>query len=168
MLLKDKPAVIYGISMVGSHVVLLPTRGENGELELTETRVPQGLAVMEGFLEYTSRNVIEQSFKMLGERYGWGSLWYARDCASYIMDIYQCFGIELPRNASNQVAVAGKRVDVSNYSDEDKQALLLDQPVGTLLEFNGHIMLYLGKYEGKPYVIHQVYGFIPKNETEVK
>lgn len=165
MLLKDKPAVIDGISTVGSYVVLLPTRDDNGKLELTQTRVPQGLDVTQGFLEYTPRNVIEQSFKMLGERYGWSSLWNARDCASYIMDIYHCFGIQLPRNAGNQAAVAGERVDVSNYSDEDKQALILRQPVGTLLEFKGHIVLYLGAYGGKPYVIHQVYNFIPENET---
>lgn len=166
VLVKDKPAILDGISTINSHVVLLPVRNENRELELVETRVPQSLDVTVGFLEYTPRNVIEQSFKMLGERYGWGGLWGARDCSSYLLDIYQCFGIELPRNASKQAAVAGERVDVSNYDDAKKQAMILRQPVGTLLEFKGHIMLYLGEYEGKPYAIHQLNRFIPKGETE--
>lgn len=166
ILLKDKPDVIDGISTATSYVVLLPIRDENGALKLAETRVPQALDVTEGFLEYTPRNIIEQSFKMLGERYGWGGLWSARDCASYIMDIYHCFGIELPRNASAQTAVAGARVDVSNYSDADKQALIVKQPVGTMLHFSGHIMIYLGEYRDKPYIIHQSFAFVPKGETD--
>lgn len=165
ILCLDKPAVVDGISTASSHVVLLPTREENGTLKLVETRVPQGLDVTVGFLAYTPRNIIGQSFKLLGERYGWGSLWNAHDCSSFTMDIYHCFGIALPRNASKQSAVAGKQVDVSTYSNQDKQALILRQPVGTLLAFPGHMMLYLGEYGGKPYVIHQIYSFIPKEEA---
>ncbi|MEG1558450.1 MAG: SH3 domain-containing protein [Oscillospiraceae bacterium] len=166
ILLRDKPDAIDGISTISSYVALLPVRNEKGALELVETRVPQSLDVTVGFLAYTPRNIIEQAFKMLGERYGWSGLWDARDCSNYTMDIYHCFGIELPRNSSHQAAVAGARVDVSNYSDADKQALILRQPVGTLIAFKGHIMLYLGAYKGKPYVIHQPYAFIPAGETE--
>lgn len=167
LLLKEKPASIDGVSTLSSHVVLFPTRDETGALKLVETRIPQGLDVTIGYLEYTPRNVINQSFKMLGERYGWGGLFHARDCASFIMDIYQCFGISLPRNAQSQAAVSGKRVDVSEYSDKDKKDLILKQPVGTLLEINGHIMVYLGEFEGEPYVIQQAYSAIAEDESEV-
>lgn len=165
ILLLDKPAVVDGISTQSAYVVLLPAREANGTLKLVVTYVPQSLDVTVGFLEYTTKNIIEQSFKMLGERYGWGGLWNARDCSAYTMDIYHCFGINLPRNASKQAIAAGKQIDVSTYSNEDKQAFILSQPVGTLLAFPGHIMLYLGEYDGEPYVIHQSYSFISKDKT---
>lgn len=167
MLVKDKPLDVDGVFTESSYVVLIPTREENGDLKLVETRIPQGLDVTEGFLEYTPRNVITQAFKMLGERYGWGGLWNARDCASYIMDVYHCFGVNLPRNADSQAAVPAKRVDVSKYSDEQKEALILKQPIGTLLEINGHIMIFIGEYENKPFVIQQAFSFIPKEDEKL-
>lgn len=166
MLINDKPALLDNVSTMGSYVALLPTKTTDGSLQLIETRVPKNLDVSVGFLAYTKNNIITQSFKLLGERYGWGSSMDARDCSSYTMDVYQCFGISLPRNTEAQVEASKNTLDVSSKSDEDKQAEILKQLPGTLLGMNQHIMIYLGEYEGKPYVIHQIYGFTPKGKDE--
>lgn len=147
--------------------VAFPTRRADGTLELIPTDIPTNM-VSAGYLPYTQRNVIELAFKMLGDRYGWSGLWNSRDCSSFIMDIYQCFGINLPRNANHQAAVLGLRTDTSQMSAADKAALILGSPAGTMLEMRGHIMLYLGDYNGKPYAIHAVYSFLPHGSTQVK
>lgn len=166
-LVREKPEIVDGVSTVSSRVVKMPVRLASGELQMTDTRVPMNLDVSEGFLPYTPRSIITQSFKLLGERYGWSGLSEARDCSAALMDIYQCVGIDLPRNTAKQANVAGERIDVSAMSDADKQALILKQPVGTLLEMQGHIMLYLGSYEGTPYVLQQVNSFAPTAGDEM-
>jgi len=39
-------------------------------------------------------------------------------------------------------------------------------PAGALLEMRGHIVMYLGAYEGEPYVIHQPFNFVPPEGGE--
>ena len=165
-LIAKKPAEIDGFSTVTSHVVQFPVRGPDGGLILTPVRVPYNLDVSVGFLPYTQRNLVELCFKLLGERYGWSNLWNARDCSGYVLDVYRCFGIDLPRNANNQAAVEGRRIPAAELSDAEKTAEILSMPAGALLEMRGHIVMYLGAYEGEPYVIHQPFNFVPPEGGE--
>jgi cell wall-associated NlpC family hydrolase len=57
------------------------------------------------YLPLTRANVIRQAFKFLGERYGWGHSFNARDCSGFTNDVYRSFGILMPPNSGAQVQV---------------------------------------------------------------
>lgn len=152
---------VGGVSTAFSHSVLVPNRGEDGALRVVTERLPRGADITHGWLPYTQANVIKQAFKMLGERYGWGGTYGARDCSSFTRDIYLTFGIELPRNSRPQALTPARHVDVSKFTAEEKERLIAAAPAGTLLQMPGHIMLYLGTVGGKPYIIHAAYSLGP-------
>ena len=85
-----------------------------------------------------------------------------QDCSRFLCEIFSTVGIKLPRNSSWQ-ADAGKVVAefTSDMSDEEKLAIIMREgiPGVTLLRMPGHIMLYLGTYNEKPYVIHSIWAY---------
>ena len=110
-----------------------------------------------GYLPYTRANILRQAFKMLGEHYGWGGLNEGRDCSSFIMDIYNVFGIRAPRNADQQEAVPGRRIVLRGIGDvASRYALLTQASPGATLHMRNHVMLYLGEHNGKHYAIHSL------------
>ncbi|HHH72531.1 MAG TPA: glycoside hydrolase, partial [Sulfuricurvum sp.] len=96
---------------------------------------------------------------MLQTKYGWGGLFRERDCSSTIRDIFAPFGIWLPRNSYQQSQV-GRVVSLKGMDDEAKLALIAREgkPFETLLYLKGHIVLYLGHYNGEPAVLHTIWG----------
>lgn len=158
--LGEKSDVVSGVSTQSSHTVLLPGRDENGMFVEKTARVPLSADVSVGYLPYTKKNVINQAYKMLGERYGWGGSLNARDCSLFLRDIFYTFGVELPRNSASQASIPSKtKVDVSQMNDGEKEAVIIQQEPGAFIEFKGHIMMYLGSVNGKAYVIHDVYAY---------
>lgn len=158
--LAEDTESVNNVSVISSYTVLLPGRDVDGNLTEKSARVPKGADVHKGYLSYTEKNVISQAFKMLGERYGWGGSLYARDCSTFIRDIYFCFGIDLPRNSAAQgKAASTATISAKALSDSQKEKLITEQRAGTILEMQGHVMLYLGEYKGKAYIIHDVYAF---------
>lgn len=151
---------VNNVSTASSYTVLLPVRGDDGNLIEKTGRIPKNADVTEGYLPMTRENMIRQSFKMLGERYGWGGSHYARDCSAFIRDIYFCFGVEIPKNSAGQGAMpANKKFNVAGMDVLQKEKLIKSQHPGAVLEMQGHVMLYLGEFNGKAYVIHDVYAF---------
>ena len=136
-----------------NYVVKIPTRDPKGNLAWKHAFVPVSRGVHYGYLTLTQENIIEVAFHALGARYGWGGMYNARDCSLYIMDVYRCFGIYLPRNTSGMKAMQCKTIDVSDYSDEEKKNAIKDLPIGSILLIQGHAMLYLGEVDGKYYII---------------
>ncbi len=157
--LTEGAAVIDGVSTEYAYVVSLPMRNEDGTFSETAIRLPFNADISIGYLPYTKENVIKQAFKVLGERYGWGGMWNARDCSSFIADVYQTFGILLPRNSSAQAKAGSVTYDTSEMIDGEKLVLLQQQPAGTIIYFRGHVMMYLGSVRGVPYVIHDSYSY---------
>lgn len=150
------PEVIDNQSPEGSYVVRIPVRGKNGELVFKLALIPRGSDVAEGYLSYTRSAVIGQAFKMLGERYGWGGMFYLRDCSAFIRDIFSCFGFQFPRNSRDQAAIPGKVISLQG-ADRSERSCVLDLLLpGAILYFPGHVMLYLGKHSGEYYVIHAI------------
>lgn len=148
------------VSTVSSYTILMPARAEDGTLIEKTARIPRNADVNMGYLPLTGENIIRQSFKMIGERYGWGGSLNARDCSSFIRDIYFCFGIEVPRNSAAQGSMKTPgRTDTSHMNDDQKEELIKTLHPGALLEMQGHVMMYLGEHEGKAYIIHAVYAF---------
>ncbi len=134
-------------------IVKIPIRCENGKLDFAYGFIPVSRDVKIGYLEYTKANLIEQMFKINGDRYGWGGMYNARDCSQYIMEVYKTFGFKFGRNSATQSKMPFGTYDVENESEEEKLRLLEHIPVGSILYFPGHVMMYLGKAEGEHYVI---------------
>ena len=143
-----------------SHAVLIPVRDASGSLAFEPALIARSQDVHVGYLPYTRGNVIRQSFKFLGERYGWGHDYNARDCTGFVSEIYKTFGILLPRNSGDQRdSVIGENLRFGEDADHAARITGLDTlDVGDLVYIPGHVMLSLGEVDGEPYVIHDVNG----------
>ena len=93
---------------------------------------------------------------MLNQPYGWGDMYGEQDCSRFLQMVFATVGIDLPRDSKNQAQVSNAAVDFDEKSDDNaKIAGLAKTPAAnTLLAMKGHIMLYLGMVDGKPYAIH--------------
>ena len=134
--------------------MLLPQRDNTGKLQLVKVKLPHAAEFSHGYLPYTTENVLRQAFKFNGQPYGWGGLQDSVDCSSMIMDIYRCFGFQLPRDADTQEAASA---GVATALPAAEKARLLDAASpGAELYMPGHTMLYLGKAENRYYIIHSL------------
>ena len=97
--------------------------------------------------------------EILGQPYGWGGLGGYRDCSSTILDIFLPFALPLPRNSRSQ-AGAGRNVTIEHLSLAEKRERILATavPFRTILNLDGHNMLYLGAFEGSPAAFHTILG----------
>jgi hypothetical protein len=145
----------------GTWEVLIPVRTEDGRCRF----VPGYLAGREahrGFLPYTARQVYRQAFELLNAPYGWGDVREEQDCSRFVQAVYSTVGVFLPRNSSSQ-SLTGKAVEPFGEAlpDEVKARTLAEKalPGATLLRLPGHIMLFLGTVDGRPYVIQEVWGY---------
>lgn len=156
----EAPKEIDDMDVLSGYVVKFPVRNENGKLQFVDAIIPRCEDVTIGLLYYTEENIIKQSFKCLGERYGWGGTFFARDCSSYVLDVLRTMGLYIPRNTSEQdnddIGMV-KRMD--NLQLYQKKIFLDQLPPGSLLYMKGHVMIYLGKYENEYYIIHDTIGF---------
>lgn len=122
-----------------------------------------------GYLDYTSRNIINSAFKLLNAPYGWGGMFGEQDCSQMLLEIFSTTGIYLPRNSSNQ-ALSGKRITEikKTMSTDEKNKLIINKgiPGITFLRLPGHIVLYLGHYNETAYVIHATWGYMEKIENK--
>jgi len=150
-----------------SYVINVPCRGADGQLILGNGYIPAKEDVHMGFLPYTQHNLARQAFKMLHEPYSWGEKNGGRDCSRFIMDIFNAFGILMPRNSNLQVKMGISLGPLEGKTLEEKKKILDKAvPLATLLRMPGHIMLYLGKHEGKHYAIHSILGIHTGGKSE--
>jgi len=115
-----------------------------------------------GFLKYTQRNVLQQAFKHMDSPYGWGGMNGAQDCSDFIRQIFACFGIVLPRNSSGQAQSGVYAASFEKGEPDNSRAQKIIKngiPGMSILYFPGHIMLYVGSENGKPYIIHSIWGY---------
>ena len=85
---------VDGQTTTGNHVIRFPDRARDGQfVGWLPAIVPACDDARVGPLPLTRANIVRQAFKCLGERYGWGGSYNARDCSSFIADIFACFGI---------------------------------------------------------------------------
>ena len=136
-----------------NYVVYLPTRDANGRFVKQMALVAQNKDVNVGYLPLTSANVVDLSFKYLGDTYGWGGMLDSVDCSALVRNVYKCFGLEMPRNTSWQKEVPGTCFDVGEYDNASKTSIIAACIPGTALYLPGHTMIYLGTVNGVPYVI---------------
>ncbi|MDR0483675.1 MAG: SH3 domain-containing protein [Alphaproteobacteria bacterium] len=179
-LVKNKPAFVDNQSTVGNHVVKIPVEDSKGKLEFKQVLIPFNADISVGYLSYTKENIIKQAFKMQGNRYDWGGHFSGRDCSSFIQDIFNTFGINIPRNTSEMVNMAGSVIVapkdtgftfpskaelnstigrimiLENMEEDNRNRVLKNAELGTLLLMKGHVFMYLGFQEGQHFVISDI------------
>ncbi|MBR1471174.1 MAG: C40 family peptidase [Lachnospiraceae bacterium] len=150
---KEIPANIAGRGTWNNHVVYIPVRDENGHCIKQPVLIAQNKDLSIGYLPMTSGNIVAQSFKYLGDTYGWGGMLDSVDCSALVRNVYKCFGLEMPRNTNWQKCVPATCVSLEQMSDEERMAAIAGCIPGTPLYMSGHTMIYLGTVNGVNYVI---------------
>lgn len=149
---------LHGQNPFTSYVVKYPGKDDQGRLVVLLLALSKSQDITVGTMAMTPANIVQQSFKFLGERYGWGHDFNGRDCTGFIGEIFKSFGILMPRNSGQQAKSAyGENIRFDKSTTKvEKLAALNNVKVGDLIYIPGHVMMYLGQDNGQPYVIHDV------------
>ena len=134
------------------YLVSIPIKNKDGALEKETITLKRNEAHI-GYLDYTKRNVIIESFKYEGVPYSWSGLNQNVDCSSYVANIYRTFGFNFPRNTKDQNKSVGNIIDLSNKTANQKLEILKGKAPALLYQ-QGHVMIYLGDINNKHYIIH--------------
>lgn len=124
-------------------------------------------------LRANQTNIAQIADSLQLENYGWGGLYGNRDCSAFVRDVLMNLGIWLPRNSLAQVNYAKNSpysVFMALPKENDRKLEILHnfaKPFRTIIWLKGHIMLYLGEYNGLPIVMHDVWGLSNKNGLEI-
>ncbi len=97
-------------------------------------------------LKLTYENIGKIANELTLKPYGWGGANLNRDCSMTIRDLFAPFDIYLPRNSLDQI----------NFVNYEDSTLI---PYLTLIWFPSHIMLYVGKINGKKAIFHNFWRF---------
>lgn len=149
-----------------NYVVKMPHRNADGSFSQKKVLIPANRDVSVGYLKMTRAEIVKQAFKCLGNRYGWGGMLNSQDCSGFIRDVYKCFGLDIPRNTTWQAAMPVQVTKFADMTDEEKQLTLKTMEPGTILQFPGHEMLYLGTVDGHYYTINDVSSLVSPVEGE--
>ena len=138
----------------------LPMRNADGTLAFSPALVQKIADTAPDYLPLTRANLIRQAFKFLGERYGWGHGYNARDCSGFVSEVYRSMGVLLPRNTGDQaVSPALDRIHFEPGDSRNKrEAAVAALEVGDLVYIPGHVMMVVGRIGDTPYVIHDTNG----------
>ena len=136
-----------------NYVVYLPVRRSDGTYEKQMALLPETAKVSEGYLPLTQENIAMVALNNLGDAYGWGGMMDVEDCSGLVRTVYSCFGLKISRNGNWQWHMNIEKIDMTNMSLEEKRLILDELPLGAALCFPGHEMIYLGKVDGKYYVL---------------
>lgn len=139
-----------------NYTVQVPVRTQAGKLQEVKVNVSAATALNEGYLPYTTNNLLRSAFKFYGEDYGWGGLQNSVDCSSFVSNVYRTVGIFLPRDADEQENSAGIRQIMGNMDSKQRSGVIKSLSPGSTLHMDGHVMVYLGSSNGIPYAIHSL------------
>lgn len=153
------PQSISQRTTYGDYVVKVPTRGSDGNIKDEYVLIPVSDDVNVGFLPLTPANIVRQAMKLQGDRYGWGGDLQANDCTGITREIYRCFGVLLTRTGQTNSKGVSK-TDMRRMSDKKKLEVIEKLTPGSLISMPGHMMIYLGTVNGKPYVISACGSFV--------
>ena len=141
--------------------VLTPMRKKDGTLMTEKLFIKNdNTAVHEGYLPYTSNNIIRSAFKFYGMPYGWGGMKKSVDCSSLLFNAYRTVGITLPRNADEQETTAGVIHSLDGQTDGQKLAVINQLMPGSGLYMDGHCLMYLGNINNEPYGLHALGSYV--------
>jgi len=160
---------LHAQSPQGCYVVKIPVKDEEGHLEFRLALIARSNDVCEGYLSYTRGNIIQQAFKLLGERYGWNGMFIRRDCSQFIMNVYKTMNIIIPSYTRIQEeGAAGKSIEFSG-SIQRRKSVLNKLQSGDPIHLKGHVVMYLGKVGENHYIIHSGSGYgIKSKDGKIK
>lgn len=148
--------------------VSVPTRASDGKVAF-KTGYLNKEDAHPGYLAYTPRNIIKQAFRMLNVPYGWGGMYGEQDCSRFLQEVFGTVGIYLPRDSKDQAKVGISAGTFDEKTDEgSKLKVLAENAIAgeSILPMKGHIMLYLGMVEGRPYAIHATWAYRQKMDDD--
>ncbi len=140
--------------------ISIPFRKSDASLSFEKGWLKKDADVNIGFLPYTKRNILKQTFKLLDQVYDYTGAWFGRNHATILRDLFSCFGFTLPGN--------GTLLKAYNYSGSIKpdvgkeaqyQAIMKNEPCTTIQITGAHSQLYIGEYKGIPYVF-DTHGYV--------
>ena len=138
----------------GTWLAVMPVSVE-GKFEEKLVGISADETVHKGWLPYSENNVLRQSFRFLGELYGWCGLEEGVDCSLFTADVYRSFGLDIPGDAVEQRTAMPMRKGIKDLGREGKLTAIGSCHPGDLLFSEGHVMLYLGNDDrGEPHIIH--------------
>ena len=153
----DPDVLVINRLPLHNYAVYLPVRNEDGSYGKTPALINARECVSEDYLPLTAANLAKVALASLGDAYGWGGGLNNEDCTSLNHSVFCCFGLDMPRNGTWQKLLKMiPGVEIAGYTLEEKEKLLDVLPMGTLLNFPGHQMMYLGKQAGEYYVVSTV------------
>lgn len=155
------PAVaVNGQQAHAGWVVQLPVREPDGGLRLVPALLPRSQDSNPGALPLTPRLLLRQAYRFLGERYGWGHDYQARDCSGFVSEVYRSFGVLLPRNTGAQAAspALDRIAFAATDGRRERERAVAALQVGDLVYLPGHVMMVVGRVDGRTWVIHDTAG----------
>lgn len=140
-------------------IIDLPLRSESGILHIKPVLVPRSADTASSPLVASQANLIRQSFKFQGERYGWGHDFNGRDCSGFVSEIYRSMGILMPRNTGDQQRSKAfdRIVFDSGLNRQQRIEQLKKLQIGDLVYIPGHVMMVIGNDDKGPWVIHDTH-----------
>ncbi len=138
--------------------ILIAVADENRKGLIKKVSLSKKQAVIKPY-RLTPANLATLGNELLHKPYGWGGLYGNRDCSATLKDLFAPFGIWLPRDSKDQAA-QGIFVSLKSLAPKEKEKMILRDgiPFLTLIWMKGHIMLYIGSYQGKAVVFHNLWG----------
>jgi cell wall-associated NlpC family hydrolase len=153
-------ALVNGQHPYSAWAVQLPLREPDGTLRLAPALLPKIEDTQATPLPLSHANILRQAFKFLGERYGWGHDYDARDCSGFVSEVYASMGVLMPRNTRDQARSPAlhKTLFDDASTKAQREAAVAALQVGDLVYIPGHVMMMIGTIDGQPYVIHDTNG----------
>ena len=110
-------------------------------------------------IAFEENTILALGNQFLGEKYGWGGYLDNRDCSAMTRDFLTPFGVWIPRNSAAQKNF-GEFISLKNLNNKEKEEMILKHGIAflSLIYLKGHIMLYAGEIDGKPLVMHNIWG----------
>ncbi len=143
-----------------SYEVIIALKNLSGNALISNTKISKNVVAKKP-IDFNQINTALIANELLNEPYSWGGLLENRDCSATTKDFFAPFGIWLPRNSKAQVnSNIGNFISLKNLTPKAKEDIILAKavPFLTIIYLKGHIMLYVGKYNGKPAVLHNAWG----------
>lgn len=160
--LAQPPAdgIVNGQHAYTGWVLRLPVRQADGALAFSDALLPKSAGSAADYLPLTRGNLVRQTFKFLGERYGWGHSYNGRDCSGFVAEVYRSMGVMMPRNTGDQARSPAfdRTLFDATSTRRQREAAVAALETGDLIYIPGHVMMMLGRIDGKPYVIHDTNG----------
>ncbi len=140
---------------------MFATKDEKGMAKIAYFKATVKGIISHKPLQFNTKNVAMIAAEFQGEPYGWGECYETRDCSATTRDFFAVFGIFLERNSAEQAKNGRYVVDISDIEDvrAKKDAIIkYAKPFRSMLFVPGHIVLYIGKYQDEPVILHTYWG----------